>query len=114
MYYISFRCTYHIKEKNTLAQCPVAGCTYKTPDVDAAVIAQLLNLHKVAHPAPAPVSAAVPVVASWEANESFSEEIWNSWHTCWIMFKCSDQSLDVVLHGHPAPIKNDRIQSFLI
>ena len=107
-------------------KCPGAGCTYETPDVDAAVIAQLLNLHKVAHPAPAPQSGGLQAGASREAkqrvpkiqppkiSEGSSEETWNSWHTRWIMFKrgtilsedekvqqlfqCCDQSLgDAVL-----------------
>lgn len=113
-------------------KCPVAGCTYETPDVDAAVIAQLLNLHKVAHPEP----AAVPVVAPREAkqrapkieppkiSEGSSEETWNSWHTRWMMFKrgtilsedekvqqlfqCCDQSLgDAVLQGHPDAVEGN-------
>ena len=30
-------------------ECPIPGCEYKTPDVDAAIVAALLNTHTTTH-----------------------------------------------------------------
>ena len=40
--------------------CPIAGCEYKTPDLDASIVAALIKAHSATHPpvAAAPVAAA--------------------------------------------------------
>ena len=41
-----------------IISCPVAGCTYKTDDVDAAIIVELLKLHSASHVQQTPATTA--------------------------------------------------------
>ena len=53
-----------------VVKCSVPQCTYETPDVDAAIIAQLLDLHKAAHPAPTPAPTPAGAAAAAEPREA--------------------------------------------
>ena len=42
--------------------CPIPGCEYKTPDVDASVVVELIKAHSAIHPAVAAAVAKVECV----------------------------------------------------
>ena len=120
----------HLLITMPIIHCPIDGCNYQTEDVDASVLAPLLEIHKIAHSTPAPPAAAretrqrPPKIALPKISEGCSEEAWNSWHTRWEMFKrgtiltedekvqqlfqCCDESLgDAILRGHPSAVTGD-------
>ena len=108
--------------------CPVTGCNYETPDVEASVVASLLNLHNNEHlrnGSPGETRSAKkqkpPKLERPKIGKESSEENWNIFCTRWTMFVrdtemtteetlhqlfncCDDELGDEILRGYPNAI----------
>jgi len=65
-----------------VARCPVPGCTYATDNVDAIIVAALLNAHTVTHTT-APAAARVEKVTRPTVSSAGTSEEWSYFTTRW-------------------------------
>ena len=65
-----------------VARCPIPGCTYTTDNLDAVIVAALLNAHTVTHTA-APGAARVEKVARPTVSSAGTSEEWIYFTTRW-------------------------------
>ena len=106
-----------------IVACPVTDCTYATPDVDASVVASLLNLHNNEHTRTGSEvrlskKQKPPKIERPKIGKESSEETWNIFLTRWNMFAgdtemtaeetvhqlfncCEEELGDEILRGHP-------------
>ena len=68
--------------------CPIAGCTYTTPDLDAAIVAALLTTHGTTHTTPRPrpsadASVKVEKVKRPSISPAGSSEDWTYFISRW-------------------------------
>jgi len=65
-----------------VARCPVPGCTYATENVDAIIVAALLNAHTVTHTT-VPAAARVQKVTRPTVSSAGTSEEWSYFTTRW-------------------------------
>jgi len=65
-----------------VAACPILGCTYTTDDVDAVIVAALLNAHTVTNIA-APAAPRVEKVTRPTLSSAGTSEEWEYFTTRW-------------------------------
>ena len=66
--------------------CPIPGCEYKTPDLEAAIVAALITAHSATHPpvAAAPVaSAKIERVRRPTISAAGTSADWSYFQSCW-------------------------------
>ena len=79
-----------------IVACPMPGCTYKTEDLAAEVVASLLNIHAIDHSrAPQVAASRGPKLNRPSIDIGVDEETWNAFVRRWETFKVgSDISND--------------------
>ena len=94
--------------------CPIDGCTYSTPDVDAAIIAALINAHATTHAQPTSATAAThtekvkrPQVTSAGTSEDW-EYFLSRWSDYTAATKISGKDLIIqLLQRCDEPLRKD-------
>ena len=75
--------------------CPVPGCDYITPDVDAVIVAALLTTHGSTHPrAAGTVRTEGPKLARPTISSGGNGEDWEYFNTRWTEYKKAHQLKD--------------------
>ena len=66
-------------------QCPIEGCTYITPELDATIVATLLTTHATTHTAPPSAGGGLKVerVKQPSITSAGTTADWKYFHTRW-------------------------------
>ena len=79
--------------------CPAPGCSYTTPDVDAAVVVALLQIHAVSHqPTAAPPPG--PKLTRPRIDVGVDQETWNTFVRRWEAFRIGSYINDATASTH--------------